>query len=231
MGPSHAPEDDASDKVPTTFLPVLGGVQKGSGPPKTRPGLVRTAALCGVAGALLVAILGGAVRGCRASGRIDDLRATRRSRRDRPRHVGGGDVCTSAADTPPSNIQTDAAAMVATVEASPECAVAKIAAYNAWQDAFARAKVLAAPAQAVCAGKWGDEKKQICYHAASAGIRAAQAARDSVVGGGSTARDAVKSVKDDAKNEAIAPARAASERAFAACREEGASGEWLHCVT
>jgi hypothetical protein len=29
----------------------------------------------------------------------------------------------------------------------------------------------------------------------------------------------VKSVKDDAKNEAIAPARAASERALAACGE------------
>ncbi len=105
------------------------------------------------------------------------------------------------------------------VDASAECAIAKIVAYQAWQDALTRAKALAAPAQAACAGKWGDEKKQICYHAAAATIRATQAARDSIIGGGSAAHDAVKGVKEDGKNEAIGPARTASERAFAACGE------------
>ena len=38
--------------------------------------------------------------------------------------------------------------------------------------------------------------------------------------GGTTARDAVKAVKDDPKNDAIAKARAASEAAFAACQSE-----------
>ncbi len=183
--------------------------------PKLEPRLVGIAIACAAGGAVLVGTLGAAVRGCRAGGRIDELE-------QRVAHVetalGMSDAgMLPSADTPP--ILTDAATLAATVDASPECAVAKIAAYQAWQDAFARAKVLAAPAQAACAGRWGDEKKQICYHAASAGVRATQGARDSVIAGGSAARDAVRSVKDDAKNDAIVPARAASERAFAGCGE------------
>ncbi len=37
-----------------------------------------------------------------------------------------------------------------------------------------------------------------------------------------TAREAVKAVKDDPKNEAIAAARTASEAAFATCADEAA---------
>jgi hypothetical protein len=55
------------------------------------------------------------------------------------------------------------------------------------------------------------------------GIRATQAARDAVIAGGAAAHDAVKNVKDDSKNEAIARARSASEAAFAACEDDGGS--------
>jgi hypothetical protein len=183
--------------------------------PKLEPRLAWIAGACAAGGVLLVVTLGGAIRGCRASGRLDDLEH-RVSQVETALGISDAGSLASA-DTP--SIQTDAAALAASVDETPECAVAKIAAYQAWQEAFARAKVLAAPAQASCAGRWGDEKKQICYHAASAGYRAAQAARDSVIAGGGAAREAVKSVKDDAKNEAIAPARTASERAFAVCGE------------
>jgi hypothetical protein len=104
---------------------------------------------------------------------------------------------------------------------SAPCALAKIAAYQAWQEALTKAKTLAAPAEANCAGMWSDQRKQACYHAAMAPVRAAQGARDSVIAGGAPAREAVKGVKDDAKNEAVARARASSEAAFAACGESG----------
>jgi hypothetical protein len=55
------------------------------------------------------------------------------------------------------------------------------------------------------------------------GIRTAQAARDAVMGGGAVAREALKSVKDDAKNDAIAQARSASDAVLAACGDDGGS--------
>ena len=58
---------------------------------------------------------------------------------------------------------------------------------------------------------WSDKKKQACYYGASAGPRTAQAARDTVMKGGAAAREAVKNVKDDPKNEAVLRARTASE--------------------
>jgi hypothetical protein len=207
-------EDPGSAKPPLGNIPrrdrVLGWVS----PPNLEPRLVWVAAACAAGGVLLVVTVGSAVRGCRASGRLD-LLEQRVAHVETALGMSDGGMMLSA-DTAP--LQIDAGA-IATADSPPECAVAKVAAYQAWQDAFARAKVLAAPAQAACAGRWGDEKKQACYHAASAGPRSAQAARDSVIAGGSAARDAVKSVKDDAKNESIAPARAASEHAFAACGE------------
>jgi hypothetical protein len=206
-----------ADEDRTLIKPPLGKV-----PRRVRVGkysfearLAGIAALCAAGAVLLVVALGGAVRGCRASGRLDDLE-------QRVLHVetalGMSDAGMIVSLDTPSG-QTDAG--TGTIDSSAgECAIAKVAAYRAWQEAFARAKALAAPALASCGGTWwSDEKKQNCYHNASAGFRAAQAARDSVIAGGSTARDAVKSVKDDAKNEAIAPARAASERALAACGE------------
>jgi hypothetical protein len=65
-----------------------------------------------------------------------------------------------------------------------------------------------------------ERKKQACYYAAFAGLRATQGARDAVIKGGVAAREAVKNVKDDPKNEAIAHAREASAAAWAACDDE-----------
>jgi hypothetical protein len=100
------------------------------------------------------------------------------------------------------------------------CALAKIASYQAWQEAFAKAKTNAGPAEAACADIWSDSKKQACYRAATAQVRATQGARDAVIAGGGHAREAVGGVKDDPKNEAIARARAASQLAFTACGDE-----------
>jgi hypothetical protein len=119
-----------------------------------------------------------------------------------PPPAGGGEADPASADTP-----------------TPECAIAKIAAYHAWQDALTRAKSLSAPAQAACSSLWSDRKEQ----AATGAPRrrsSTQAARDTVVNGGPAAREALKNVKDDAKNDGILRARAASDRAFTACGED-----------
>jgi len=97
--------------------------------------------------------------------------------------------------------------------------MAKVAAYNAWQDAVTRAKETAKSAEAQCSDMWSS-RKNACYYTASAGVRSATAARDTVIKGGGPARDAVKNVKDDPKNDALAPAKAASEAAFTACHDE-----------
>ena len=47
-----------------------------------------------------------------------------------------------------------------------------------------------------------------------------QAARDAVIPGDGAAHEAVRNVKDDPRNDALARARAASDRAFADCHEE-----------
>ena len=106
----------------------------------------------------------------------------------------------------------------------PQCALAKVASYRVWQEAAAKAKTNAAPAEAACADLWNDTKKQACYRSAMAEIRATQAARDTVIAGGGPAREAVRAVKDDAKNEAIARARAASLAAFTACDDDDDGG-------
>jgi hypothetical protein len=102
-------------------------------------------------------------------------------------------------------------------DGSGPCAVARVASYQAWNDALTRAKVSAGPAEAACGDLWNEKKKQACYHTAMAEIRATQTARDAVIGGGAAAREAVKGVKDDPKNDAIARARTASEAAFTTC--------------
>jgi hypothetical protein len=125
-----------------------------------------------------------------------------------------------SADTLPATASGDGGAASAGEETNALCAMAKVAAYQAWQDAMTKAKALAAPAQAACAGKWGESTRQGCYYVASSGVRAAQAARDAVIPGDGAAREAVKNVKDDPRNDAIARARAASEKAFADCHDE-----------
>ncbi len=167
-------------------------------------------------GVLLMIAIGGAVRGCHTSSRVGEL--DRRVGRIEGA-LGLGDAgATASADTPAAG--ADGGAAPAPDDVSPECAVARVAAYHAWQDALTKAKALAGSAQAACADLWGDKKKQACYYVASAGVRTTQAARDAIINGGPAARDAVKNVKDDPKNDAIARARAASDRAFTACGDE-----------
>jgi len=169
-----------------------------------------------VLGLLLVVSIGGAARGCRASARVGALEK-RVGRVETALGLGDAGAVASA-DAPSADVD---AGMAASAEHdSPECAVAKVAAYHAWQDALTKAKALAAPAQAACADSWSEKKRQVCYWVAAAGVRTAQAARDSVITGGPAARDAVKNVKDDPKNDALARARAASEKAFQVCGDD-----------
>jgi hypothetical protein len=107
------------------------------------------------------------------------------------------------------------------IERSAPCAIAKVASYQAWQEALTKAKANATSAEAACASMWSESRKQGCYYVATSTVRATQAARDTVIGGGQGARDAVKNVKDDPKNDAIGRARTASEAAFAACEDDG----------
>jgi hypothetical protein len=171
-----------------------------------------------VAGILLVVAFGSAARGCRTTGRVGALEQ-RVGRIETALGIGDAGALPSA-DTPAPTAADGGMAATAAEDTPPECAVAKVTAYHAWQDALAKAKALAGPAQAACADMWSDKKKQACYYVASSEIRATQAARDSVITGGPAARDAVKNVKDDAKNDVIARARAASEKAFAACGDD-----------
>jgi serine/threonine-protein kinase len=164
--------------------------------------------------AAVSAILGGAiVRGC---GGHETSNVERRLGRLEERLGIPSSVPTAAAASP------TATGSIASADEPPQnCPEAKIASYEAWQEVLTKAKTLAQPAQAACASMWSDSKKQGCYYSALAGVRAAQAARDSAIGGGSAAREAVTAVKDDPKNEAIARARTASQAAFEACGDTG----------
>jgi hypothetical protein len=175
--------------------------------------LVATAVGCALFGSLLVGIL---ARGCRGRDKT--------SLEDRVARIEDMLGLADAGPPPPivSTTTSDGAAVaVSADEHSAPCAIAKIAEYQAWQDAFAKAKVNARPAEAACADIWNEKRKQGCYFAAMAEARATQAARDAVIAGGAPAREAVKAVKDNPKNDAIIAARTASEVAFAACGEEG----------
>ena len=125
----------------------------------------------------------------------------------------------SAATTRSATATRDASAFG--IDRSAPCAIAKVASYQAWQDALTKAKANAASAEAACASMWSESRKQGCYYVATSAVRTTQAARDAIIGGGQGAREAVKNVKDDPKNEAIGRARAASEAVFAACEEDG----------
>ena len=163
------------------------------------------------AGAILgVVVVGAAVRGCRET-RHGDLEQRVARIEDLLGLVDAGPAPPDAPLAPP----------VSADDRTASCAVAKVAAYGAWQEAIAKAKVNATPAQAACADSWSDRRKQACYYAAMATIRTSQAARDALMIGGSAAREAVKGLKDDPKNDALVRARASADAVFAACDDDG----------
>jgi serine/threonine-protein kinase len=187
-------------------------------PPFTAsPRLLAIAGGCSALGVLFVAL---AARGCRGDryGKLERRLA----------HVedmlGIEDAGSSSPAASPAAASLGSAASVAEDRStSGPCAVAKVIGYQAWQEAVGKAKASAKSAEGNCSSIWSDTKKQACYYAATANVRAAQAARDAFIAGGAAAHDAVNNVKDDPKNDAIAHARAASEAAFAACDGDGGS--------
>jgi hypothetical protein len=180
------------------------------------PRILAVAGGCGILGALLVGV---AVRGCRSNDRLGGLE----QRVARMEALLGIE---EAGPTPAGASSLGAGSRDAAASAddrSAPCALAKVANYQAWQEALVRAKANASGPEAACSSIWSENRRQACYYAAMSSIRATQAARDAVIAGGATARDAVRNVKDDPKNEAIARARSASETAFAACEDDGGS--------
>ena len=161
-------------------------------------------------GALLIMIIVGAAKGC-GGDRIAALEARMDKLEGKGTGVPSSDAGVIELGASPPGVGGDRHAT---------CAVAKVAAYEAWQEALASAKKSAGSAEAQCADIWSEKKKQGCYYAATSGLRTTQAARDAVMKGGAAARDAVKAVKDDPKNEQIAKARGASEAASVACQSE-----------
>jgi serine/threonine protein kinase len=204
---------------------LQGRPEPGSAPTQTAPdpesplGLpARTlaiAAACGVVGAFFV---GGLVRGCGRGRSSDDLER-------RVAHIEDLLGIDEGGAPPPTVGPSDAGGVMAISvdERSAPCALAKITGYQAWQEALAKAKVSANVSEAACAEVRNDRRKQGCYYAAMSGIRTAQAARDAIIAGGPAAREAVRNVKDDARNDAIARARSASDTAFAVCGDDGGS--------
>ncbi|HEX4446674.1 MAG TPA: hypothetical protein VH044_08060 [Polyangiaceae bacterium] len=172
----------------------------------------RLAAIAGAAAMLGVLVAGLAIRGCR-EGRRPDLEQRVARIEDLLGLVDAGPFAPPGDAAPAPPVSAD--------DRAGSCAVARVAAYRAWQEAIARAKVSAGPAQAACADEWSDKRKQACFYAATATVRTAQAARDALMAGGAGARDAVKGVKDDPKNEALARARAAADAVFAGCDDDG----------
>jgi serine/threonine protein kinase len=216
--PPAAPAAAAPPAPPAETRAVREAPPKPPAPPSSAPtGAPPTslvvAVMCAVGGALLS---GWVVRGCHSGeppaleqrvARMEDL-------------LGLTDAGPSAPEsvTPAA----EGGAVVAVDDRSGPCAVAKIAAYGAWQEALAKAKLNAGPAEAACADIRNDRKKQSCFFFATSETRTTQAAREAAIAGGGAARDAVKAVKDDPKNPAVAKARSASESAFAACGDEAA---------
>jgi hypothetical protein len=172
----------------------------------------RLAAIAGGGAVLGVLVVGLAIRGGR-DGRHADLEQRVARIEDLLGLADAGPVAPlgDASPTPP----------VSADDRSASCALARVAAYRAWQEAIARAKVNAAPAQAACADEWSDRRKQACFYSATATVRTSQAARDALMAGGPAAREAVNGVKEDPKNDALARARVAADAVFAACDDDG----------
>jgi hypothetical protein len=172
----------------------------------------RLAAIAGGGAVLGVLVVGLAIRGCR-EGRHADLEPRVARIEDLLGLADAGPVAPPGDASPTPPVSAD--------DRPASCALAKVAAYRAWQEAIARAKVNAAPAQAACADEWSDKRKQACFYAATATVRTSQAARDALMAGGPAAREAVKGVKDDPKNDALARARVAADAVFAGCDDDG----------
>jgi hypothetical protein len=186
----------------------------GPGPTPNPRRLAAIAAGGAVAGIALVAL---AARGCRAS-RAGDLEQRVERIEDL---LGLVDAGRSVAQASSVAAEAAGAAPVSADDRAAECAIAKVAAYKAWHEALQKAKALATAAETQCTDAWSDRRKQACYYAATAEVRAAQSARDAVMLGPSAAREAVKGVKDDPKNDAIAAARAASDKLAPSCPDDG----------
>jgi len=209
-GQRHSPKGTALESL----WAGLRGIQALRSRVPTR--LLLVAAGCGLLGVLFVGL---AVRGCGGRDRARGLE----QRVARIEDLLGIDEAgaTPAVASLPGTGSRDAAAPVD--DRSAPCAIAKVASYQVWQEAFVKAKANASGAEAACSSIWSESRRQACYYAAMSGIRATQAARDTVIAGGAAGREAVKNVKDDPKNEAIARARSASDAAFAACEDDGGS--------
>jgi len=219
--PVQPAQTTQTTQMRTEVFAVIPPAPRNDPPPSTNarprewqssPLLLGLMAAVGVAGA----IVGGFIaRGCGGHGANSDVEKRVARLEDL---LGVADA--GSTGPPGASAATVASGAVSADEPPVSCAEAKIASWRAWQEAVAKAKTNAQPAEAACAGIWSDSKKQACYRSAMAPIRAAQAARDAVIEGGQGARDAVGAVKDDPKNEAIARARAASAAAFDACGED-----------
>lgn len=185
---------------------------------------------------VVVAIIAGAVgvlctlsiRGCGGDRRYDDLNA-RVALLEKTVGVSldGGRVAVSSSDaielpsddaSTPMPIASSAASAASSDNAA--CASAKTSAYTAWQDALGKAKQLAFPAETQCNHILTSQHRQSCLASANASMRLVQVARDTAMKGGAAARNAVKNVHDDGRNSALAPAKAASQSAFAACPDD-----------
>jgi serine/threonine-protein kinase len=199
--------------LPTVPLPLHRQLRGGL--PLRPAAIVGASVLSGVFLAALIA------RGCSGRDTAGTNMEKRLSRVEGMLGVADAGAAAATSNTSPS---ADAGFVAsADDERSGPCALAKIAGYQAWQEALTKAKAIAGPAEAACADIWSDAKKRACYGAATAPVRAAQAARDAIIAGGGHAHEAVNAVKDDPKNEAIARARSASLAAFAACDDDGGS--------
>jgi serine/threonine protein kinase len=172
--------------------------------------LLATASGCGALGLGLIVLV---ARGCRGNDRVGGLEL-------RVSHI---ESLLGLDDAGVSPVMAPTGATVSADDRSGPCAIAKVAGYQAWQEALAKARANASGAEAACASIWNERRKQACFYVALSGVRAIQTARDSVVVGGGVAHDALRNVKDDPKNDAIVRARDASQAAFAACDDDAGS--------
>jgi serine/threonine protein kinase len=215
VGPLPAPNPPPFARA-STGSPGGGPLRGGKSLEEILSSPVALAAACALAGGLVSGLM---VRGCSGHDRAMDRRV---GRIEEVLGLGDAGAAVAAADDTTGGLDAAVAAAAAAAagggdDHSAACAIARVAAYEAWQEALIAAKANAGPAEAACADFRSDKKKQACFYQASAEARSTQAARDNLIAAGNAARDAVHAVKDNAKNPAIARARVASEAAFTAC--------------
>jgi serine/threonine protein kinase len=211
-------------RLPPTAAPapeIVGATARASRAPRapaSLPSPAVLAAACAIAGGIITGlIVRGAYSGSRSDldrrvARIEDL-------------LGLEDAGVPSAEgvPPPGASTVDGGPALSADDHSGPCAVAKIAGYEAWQEALAKSKLNAGPAEAACADMRSEKKRQGCFYYATSETRTTQAARDAIIIGGPAAHDAVHAVKDDPKNPAVAKAHAASDAVFLACEGDAGS--------